>query len=355
MMEKQAFTRFSQIIGQEKAIGFLRRAMADDRMPHSCLFVGIPGIGKRTTAIALAQALNCLAPADGEGCGECRICRQVASGNFPDIETVIPQGKVIKIEQIRELNRRFGYKPVSGRYRVSVVSRAEMMTEEAANAFLKTLEEPPERNILILTAVEPRDLLPTIVSRCQKISFRPIPADLIAQHLHEQLGVDNDMALLLARMSEGSLGRAMQMHTGGFLENRNTHLHRIMAIPGMPPEEILKLATDITREEKGRGSQGLEKWEGGILEVLSIWRTWYRDLMLVKTGGTEVLLFNADFSHKLKKAAKNYIIENLVRSVLILDEAQRDIFRSRNVDLLMENTLLDLRRLAHQAEAENKG
>lgn len=349
MMEKQTFTPFSRIIGQEKAIGFLKRAMAEDRMPHSCLFVGIPGVGKRTTAIALAQAVNCLAPEDGEGCGECRVCRQVASGNFPDLETVIPQGKVIKIEQIRELNRRFGYKPVSGRHRVSVVSRADMMTEEAANAFLKTLEEPPERNILILTVVEPQDLLPTIVSRCQKICFQPIRADLITQRLHEQIGVDRDMALLLARMSEGSLGRAMQMHTGGFLENRNTHLHRIMAIPGMPPQEIMKLATDIAREEKGRGPQGPEKWEGGIIEVLSIWRTWYRDLMLVKTGGSEALLFNADFSHKLKKAAKNYIIKNLIQSVLLLDGAQRDIFRSRNVDLLIENTLLDLRRLARQA------
>ena len=355
MTEKTGFTPLSQIIGQEKAIGFLKKAVIEDRMPHSCLFVGIPGVGKRTTAMALAQAINCMAPTEGEACGTCRICRQVASGNFPDLEMVIPQGKVIKIEQIRELNRRFSYKPVSGRHRVSVVSRAELMTEEAANAFLKTLEEPPERNILILTVVETRDLLPTILSRCQKVSFRPIGADLITQRLQENLGVERDMALLLTKMCEGSLGRAMQMHMGGFLENRNSHLHRIMALPGLPPVEVLKLAMDITREEKGKGGEDLEKWDGGLLEVLSVWRTWYRDLMLVKTGGQEDLLFNADFSHKLKNAAKNYSIKSLIESVLLLDGAQRDIFRSRNVDLLIENTLLDLRRLAQQVHAENEG
>ena len=274
------------------------------------------------------------------------------SGNFPDLEEVSPQGNVIKIEQIRELTRRFGYKPVSGRYRISIVSRAEMMTEEAANAFLKTLEEPPERNLLILTVVEPLDLLPTIVSRCQKVPFQPIPADLIAQHLRERLGLEKDMARLLTKMSEGSLGRAIHMHAGGFLENRNTHLQRITDLSGLPPEDVLKMASDIAREEKGRGSEGHEKWEGGLQEVLSVWRTWYRDLMLVKTGGSEDLLFNVDFSHKLKNVAKDYRIKDLIESVLLLDGAQRDMLRSRNVDLLMENTLLGLKKRAHQGQGE---
>lgn len=352
MKDRAPLPPFSQIIGQEKAVRYLKRAMDRDRIPHACLFVGIPGIGKRTTAMALAQAVNCSAPADGEGCGECPSCRQLASGNFPDLELVSPEKNVIKIDRVRELTRRFGYKPVSGRYRISIVSRAEMMTEEAANAFLKTLEEPPERNILVLTVVEPLDLLPTIVSRCQKVPFQPIPADLITQYLRERLGLEKDMALLLTKMSEGSLGRAIHMHAGGFLENRNTHLQRITDLTGLPPEDILKMASEITKQEKGRGSGGLEKWEGGLQEVLSVWRTWYRDLMLVKTGGSEDLLFNVDFSHKLKNVAKGYKIKDLIESVLLLDGAQRDILRSRNVDLLMESTLLALKKRAHQAQGE---
>jgi len=355
MNNKAPFTPFSQIIGQERAIRYLKQAMAMDRIPHAYLFVGIPGIGKRTTAIALAQTINCTAPVDGEGCGECLSCRQLMSGNFPDLEQVTPQGTAIKIEQIRELNRRFGYKPVSGRYRISIVSRAEMMTEEAANAFLKTLEEPPERNILILTVMEPLDLLPTILSRCQKVPFQPITADLIAHRLRELLGLEEDMALLLTKMSEGSLGRAIHMHAGGFLENRNTHLQRITDLSGLPPEGVLKMATEITRAEKKRGPEGQEKWEGGLLEVLGIWRTWYRDLMLVKAGGSEDLLFNMDFSHKLKNVAKSYSMNDLIESILLLDGAQRDILRSRNADLLMENTLLALKKRAHRDQGEKKG
>ena len=143
---------FSQILGQEKAVRFLKKVLQGDRIPHAYLFTGVNGVGKRTTAMALARAVNCTSGISDEGCGECITCRQLASGNFPDLISIEPDGQNIKIEQIRELNRSLNFKPVSGKYRITIINRAEKMTEEASNSFLKTLEEPPPGNIIVLTA-----------------------------------------------------------------------------------------------------------------------------------------------------------------------------------------------------------
>ena len=147
--------RFSDIIGQEKAKGFFQRVLSEERIPHAYLFTGIAGIGKTSTAMALTMALNCREPSGIEACGDCPSCRQMTGGNFPDFVSIQPDGQNIKIEQIRELNRRLSFAPVSARYRVCVIQQAEAMTGEAANSFLKTLEEPPAGNILVLNAVEP--------------------------------------------------------------------------------------------------------------------------------------------------------------------------------------------------------
>ena len=228
---KRLVIPFSQIIGQERAVHLLKQAITREKMPHAYLFVGVPGVGRTTTALALAQALNCEAPETGEGCGRCKPCRQLLGGNFPDVELVEPDGQSIKIEQVRELERRFAYKPVAGRYRVTVVRPAEAMTEEASNAFLKTLEEPPAGNVLVLNATEPSDLLPTIVSRCQKVVFRRIPPRVIEEWLIDTKGMDREKASVLARISDGSLGRALDMEESGFLEKRHAHLLSLSQTP----------------------------------------------------------------------------------------------------------------------------
>ena len=189
----------------EKAVDLLRRAISREKMPHGYLFVGIPGVGKRTTVRALTRALNCGEQNDGDGCGKCRPCRQIMGGNFPDFEYIEPDGQKIKIEQIRALNQALAYKPAYGKFRVTLIHQAETMTKEGANAFLKTLEEPPKRNILILCVAEPLDLLPTILSRCQKVRFRPIPSPLIAQWIDAHYDVPHESAVL-AGICEGSLG-----------------------------------------------------------------------------------------------------------------------------------------------------
>ena len=171
---------FKEIYGQEKAITFLKKIVASDTIAHSYLFTGTRGIGKTTTAIAFALSINCMDPVDGDGCKRCSSCKKIIDGNHPDLIFIEPDEdrKTIGINQIREINRHLAFPPVLEGYRIIIVDPAEKMTAEAANAFLKTLEEPPPHNIFILNVRDPGELLPTIISRCQKVPFKPLPTQI---------------------------------------------------------------------------------------------------------------------------------------------------------------------------------
>jgi len=336
---KRSCIPFSEILGQEGAVRLLTEAISKEKMAHAYLFVGIPGIGKTTTALALCQALNCREPVKGEGCGLCPSCRKLESGNFPDLFILDADGQNIKIEQVRELDRAFGFKSVGAKYRVTIVRRAETMTEEAANAFLKMLEEPPPGNILVLTVTEPLDLLPTILSRCQRVSFRPIPAALIEAWLVKNQGMEKEKASLLSRMAAGSLGRAVKMGEGDFLEKRQELLFSLSRIINRPAEEIVEWALGYGGKEKK------EQKEAAVGLMLGVWKTWYRDLLLSRAGCPEDSLVNIDFSRELKKACEDFTMDDLSESFFTLDQAERDLHRFRNLDLLVEKSVLKLKRL----------
>jgi DNA polymerase III subunit delta' len=333
---------FSKILGQEGAVRLLREAIAREKIPHAYLFVGIPGIGKTTTALALCQALNCEHPVKGDGCGHCPSCKKMISGNFPDLVILEPESQVIKIEQIRALDRVFSFKPVAGSYRVTVIRRAETMTEEAANAFLKTLEEPPPGNILVLNVTEPLDLLPTILSRCRRVSFRPIPETLIEGWLLENQGIEKEKATVLARMAAGSLGKALDMGKSDFLEKRQALLFDLSRVMRLAPEEVMEWALTYSGKER---KEKKEKQEANVALLLGVWKTWYRDVLLTKATCQEEALVNADFSRELKNASEDFTINELLESFFILDQAERDLMRSRNLDLLIETAVLRLKRL----------
>lgn len=341
------FRPFSEVLGQERAIELLKRATSRGKIPHAYLFTGIQGIGKATTAVALARAINCSESSAGEGCGECRSCRQFKNGTFPDLVFVEPEGQKIKIGQIRALNRAIGFKPAFGRYRVCIISQAETMTDEAANSFLKILEEPPPGNILVLNVTEPLDLLPTIVSRCQKISFQPMAAKLISDWLMREEHVEEEKARVLASVSGGSLGKAVNMANSDFLEKRDDSLFQLSRLPKQTPVEVLETALEFTRKSKKKNVGAAQDTDWGLLDLFSTWKTWYRDLILTKAKGDQDLVINIDFSENLNKISRSYKIENLIDSFFCVEQAQRDLQRSRNADLLMENTLLELKRLAH--------
>jgi DNA polymerase III subunit delta' len=345
---KEKIKPFSRIKGQETAIAFLTRVIARGKIPHAFLFTGIEGIGKTAVARAFCRAINCLAPVDGEGCGNCRPCRQMQSGNFPDLKFLEPEGQNIKIEQIRDLNRDMGFKPVGGAYRVVVINRAELMNQESANSFLKTLEEPPPGNVIILKVKEPLDLLPTIVSRCQKIPFRPLPRSVVKESLMEETGMDEENASLIAGISDGSLGRAIKISGSGYLEERQSALQNIIQLPGMKKTRAIELAMGYAQDVKKKDQDASGNLD--LFELIGIWKSWYRDLIIMKVNGPAGLLINSDFSRKIKALSGNIATGNLIEGFFLLDRAQIDLIRNPNIGVMMEALFLGLNRLAHSSD-----
>jgi DNA polymerase-3 subunit delta' len=201
------------IRGHDRAVETLRRALARGRLPHAFLFVGPEGIGKRSFAETLAQALLCerRPEADLDPCGECPACLQVAAGTHPDVHRVAraEDKHDLSIKQIRDLCLDLGLKPASGRRKVAIVDDADDLNDEAANAFLKTLEEPPPGSVLILVGTSPESQLDTIVSRCRVVRFDPLPEAELARILLDQHVTDDPAeAARLAHLADGSVARA---------------------------------------------------------------------------------------------------------------------------------------------------
>jgi DNA polymerase-3 subunit delta' len=199
---------FDDFIGNRRAVDALRRALAQNRLPHALIFAGPSGIGKCTLALVLAKHLNCMAPVGGACCNACASCRKIEQSLHPDVRIVAPDGAFIKIDQIRALIDEIAYQPFEGRFRIAIIDGADLMRTEAANCLLKTLEEPPSRSILILITPKPYSLLITIRSRSRLIHFGSLPEAAIAEYLVRQgrIGADAELA---AALSNGSLGQAL--------------------------------------------------------------------------------------------------------------------------------------------------
>jgi DNA polymerase III subunit delta' len=338
---------FKDIQGQESAVAFLRGVIANKRVASAYLFTGIEGIGKKTTARAFALLLNCENPVNGDACMGCESCRKMIDENHPDLLMIEPEkgGRTIKIDQIRDIERVIAFPPVSSGYRVMIIDPADRMTDEAANAFLKTLEEPPPRNVFILTARDPRDLFPTVVSRCQRVAFRPLAPKHIEDFLMHELHVDTERARLSARLSEGSLGRAQRFAANELFEQRVFWLERLSKLAGEPLDAMLDLAQDCSKIEKTTQADMTGPREENIVLMLGIWKSWYRDMLVIRHGGGRDLIFNSDMNDRLQKASALYTANALTGAISIISRAERDLMDNKNPLLLLERSLLALREI----------
>ncbi len=205
---------FASLTGNERIKTLLKRAVSDGRIGQGIIMAGPQGVGKRRFALALAQALNCERPVEGDACGECVPCRRVASGEHTDVETISPDGQFIKIDQMRDMARQAQYRPYESRRRVYIIDDADRLREQAANSILKTLEEPPETTMLVLVTSKPYMLLETIRSRCQMLSFAPLSTRELEDYLNANYKRPAEETRLLARLARGSIGRALEIDLG---------------------------------------------------------------------------------------------------------------------------------------------
>lgn len=325
--------RFAYLLGHDKPKVLLREAVAKNKMGHAYLFRGPDGVGKKRTALTLAAYINCKSPLDGDSCGRCTTCRKYFSGNHPDLILVEPDGAAIKIGQIRELKHQLTFPPLEAKVRVIVLEDIHTMRREAANSLLKTLEEPAPGNLLILTADLAGDVLPTILSRCQIISFGSLDHKDMARVLMQENDMEESLAFTLAAVAEGSLGRAKLLWQEGLLSLRQEVVEGLLLGQQNKAETIAQV---FRLSEKGAALKE------NTSELLALIRLWYRDLVLVAAGGPEASIANKDLALFLPAAAQLWSLRQLQQKLQRLDLAERQLLRNCSRTLVLETLFFDL-------------
>lgn len=326
------------LLGHEWAVDMLRRHVARGDIRHAYLFCGPPGLGRRTLALRLAQALNCEKPvAPGEPCFNCRTCKQIETMQHPDL-TVIQamdddgnskDGGTLKVDQIREVQRTINLKPYQSPYRVAMFLRFQEANDNAANALLKTLEEAPAHAILLLTADTPEQLLPTINSRCEILRLRPLPLETIVVDLLDR-GLDEDRARLLAHISGGRPGFARRLvEDATLLEKREERLNDLQTL--LP----------TSRVEKFSYAEKLAKDKDAMRQTILVWLSYWRDVLL-RVAGAETPLINIDRNMEIEFLAGRLDLSAARKVVSDHEGTLEKMDRNVNSRLLAEVLLMDL-------------
>ncbi len=317
------------VVGHEWAVDLLLNGLALGRVSHATLIVGPPNIGKTTVARVFAQALNCTGN-QPVPCGGCLSCRKVISGNHPDVRILDAPDQSLKIGQVRELQRQLALSPQEGHWRVAVLCDFERATVEASNALLKTLEEPPGQVVLVLTATEADALLPTIVSRCQVLSLRPLSTSVVREALCSRWGADPQQAELLAHLSGSRLGWAVRaLEDDALLAQRNEHLDNLASLMSKGRVERLAYAAHLSHHP------------ALVREILAWWLGWWRDVLLLASG-SQISVTNLDRERILRQQARQVTVRQAQRVVAQTRSTIRNIDRNVNLRLALEVLLLSL-------------
>jgi DNA polymerase-3 subunit delta' len=339
------------LINQEQPIRILTTLLRNGTLPHALLFTGTEGVGKQAAAVALAMACNCQRalpeskadhrsgqdPANSSGkfnlitmdaCGVCKSCRKIAAGNHPDIIRIQSIGPFIKIDQIRSLLQTLAMKPYEAITRVAILSEAQAMNAAASNALLKILEEPPSRSMLVLTATQKSDLLPTIVSRCQNVGFNPIPKKKIASWLKDKHGIEQQPADIISAMANGSFSRAQMMVEDNWLQRRKWVIDEMDRLSLQPIARLFSLAEKLSKEKEA------------LAQNLEIIKVWFRDLIINRYDAAKII--NRDVADKIENASRKNNLLDLLSKVDAVQKTQNQLAANTNLRLTMESLLISL-------------
>ncbi|BBF44634.1 DNA polymerase III delta prime subunit [Lachnospiraceae bacterium KM106-2] len=323
---------FKEIIGHESIIDHLQNAIRQDKVSHAYIFNGESGMGKHLVAKVFAKVLQCEAKGINP-CNVCKSCMQVDSENQPDIIEVTHEKVSIGVDDIRiQVNNSIQVKPYYSPYKIYIIDDADKMTEQAQNALLKTIEEPPAYAIIILLTDNINRLLPTILSRCVQLSFKPVEAKTIKKYLMEQQQVPEYLAEISASFSRGNIGRAIRYATSeDFIKSRDTVLHVLEYIDDMELYEVVEAIKDFAEHK-------LE-----IDDYLDLMLLWYRDVLLFKVTNNPNLLLYKDEYQYISKQASNRDYENIEEIITAIDKAKVRMKANVNFDIAMELMLLTIK------------
>jgi len=344
---------FKQVVGQSHVVKTLKNALSSGRISHAYLFSGPRGTGKTSMAKILAKAVNCLNLQEGEPCNHCLNCERINQGNSLDI-LEIDAASNRGIDEIRDLREKVKLSPVEGRYKVYIIDEVHMLTTEAFNALLKTLEEPPAHVIFILATTEPHKIPLTILSRCQRFDFHRIPTDLIVKHLREILAQQNIQAeeealYLVAKVASGGMRDALSLLDQCLASGtEKITVEQVSSIAGIVSEDFLyDFAQGIGQGDEVKCLTMLQNVlaEGKeVKQLLADLLSYFRNLLLLQLGqgAEELVVVPQDALQKIKEQSKNFSKENILQAIKILAAAENEIKWSSQSQVLFEITLLRL-------------
>ncbi len=323
---------FEHIIGHESIIQHLQNAIGAQKVSHAYIFYGEEGMGKKTLANAFAKTLQC-EESGIRSCDRCKSCMQADSGNHPDIIRVTHEKLSIGVDDIRlQVNADIQVKPYEGKYKIYIIDDADKLTEQAQNALLKTMEEPPEYAVILLLVSNLTSILPTILSRCVQLNLKPVDKTVIKEFLMEQHHIPDYKAEMAAAFSSGNVGKAIKYASSeDFEKMKEEVLH------------ILKYIDDMELHEVISGLKVLTANKPVIEDYIDLMLLWYRDVVMYKaTLDPDLLLYREELSF-IKNQANIRSYENVEKIISGMEKAKIRLKANVNFDIAIELMLLTIK------------
>ncbi len=324
---------FKDVIGHLRQISLLKRAIKNERMAHSYLFLGNEGIGRKFVAIQFAKAINCLNRKDDQdSCDQCISCKKIDQNIHPDVLVLEPSGQTLKVEQVREMQKDLSYRPYEGKRRICILSGADRMAPNMSNTLLKNIEEPPLHTLIILLANHERTMLPTIVSRCQIIRFYQLPISMVSSWLIKEKGVSKEEAILLASLSEGSIGRALEISKEIETIPREILLHELIGSKYLTIEDMRNILEVLSQKDERED----------LILILEVCKTLLRDIIMVNINGND--LINFDLLNNIRKVSQNWDLKSLIKRIDLIHQTIFAIRNNANTKLALKALMISWNR-----------
>jgi len=322
---------WSSIYGHDQQKQFFQRIIKNQSQSHAYLFTGPARIGKKTLAFEIARVFNCTDPNEDGSCGLCRNCQLIIAGTHPDVQLLSPRDGKIIIKEIRDFIFRLGLQRTLGKYRIGIIESAELFSkEEIQNCLLKSIEEPPEKSVIILVTSQVHALLPTILSRCQRIHFQPLKKEDIKQYLQKNYEISDQKAQDIADQSHGSIGNALDLMDGNQPLVERAFFLWDWIFEG---KEIFSLGPWFTENKEQ------------IMNILSQLEWYLRDVLIYQMNGSKSSQYLTFINHidRIQLDSTRLSSETICRLFRYMEQLEKDLRNNLNLDIAALHFVLQIR------------